>query len=105
MTVWRRAIPGAIATAVLGLGLTACGSSSSSSSSSSSDPVTSALQTQGVRTVVIPKQRNNLVIAVPPCSEAQTTGTGAKQPPPGSNEIIVPSGALTETLAIQPCAP
>src|ERR1700712_2342246 len=92
------------ATAVVVLGLAACGGSSSSSSSSSSGaPVSTALQTPGVRQVVIPRQRQDLTIIIPTCDEAQTVKTGSTKPPPGSNSIIVPKTAQTETVAVQPC--
>jgi hypothetical protein len=84
----------------LATGVYGCGSKSSSQQ----DPVSTALQTPGVRTIVVSKQRNDLRVVIPPCSEAQTVQPGAKQPPPGSNQLIVPSGALTQTVAVQPCA-
>jgi len=56
----------------------------------------------GVRTVVIPKQSDDLTIVVPPCglarSEQETTQT-----PPGSNQVVVSASALEQTVAIQPC--
>ena len=86
------------------VGLSACGGSSSSSSSSSSgDPVSTALQTPGVRQVVIPAQRSDLTIVIPTCDQAETVKTGDTKPPPGSNRIIVPKGTQTETIAVQPC--
>jgi hypothetical protein len=85
----------ALATGVLGCG---------SKSSSQQDAVSMALQTPGVRTIVVSKQRNDLKVVIPPCSEAQTVQPGATQPPPGSNQLVVPSGALTQTVAVQPCA-
>src|SRR4051794_13047490 len=94
----------AVAAGVLALGLTACGGSSSSSSSSSSgDPVSTALQTPGVRQVVIPQQRADLTIVIPTCDQAETVKTGSTKPPPGSNSIVVPKGTQTETVAVQPC--
>ena len=88
----------------LAIGLSACGGSSSSSSSSSSgDPVSTALQTPGVRQVVIPAQRADLTIIIPTCDQAETVQTGSTKPPPGSNRIIVPQGTQTETIAVQPC--
>src|SRR5947208_1578176 len=86
--------------AALATGLYACGSKSSYQQ----DAVSTALQTPGVRTIVLSKQRNDLRVVIPPCSEAQTMQPGAKQPPPGSNQLVVPSGALTQTIAVQPCA-
>jgi hypothetical protein len=88
---------------VLGVALSACGGSSSSSSSSSGDPVSTALSTPGVRQVVIPRQRNDLTIVVPTCDQAQTVKPGSTKPPAGSNRIIVPRSAETETVAVQPC--
>jgi len=88
----------------LAVALSACGGSSSSSSSSSSgDPVSTALQTPGVRQVVIPAQRADLTIIIPTCDQAETVKTGDTKPPPGSNRIIVPEGTQTETIAVQPC--
>jgi hypothetical protein len=77
--------------------VTGCGSSSSS------DAVSTALQMPGVRTVVVPKQHNNLTVMVPPCSVAAVSQRGASGPPPGSNTVVVPKGTLTQTVAIQPC--
>jgi hypothetical protein len=88
--------------ASLAFGVSACGGSSSSSKKKT-DPVTTAVMTPGVRTVVIPKQRNDISIVVPPCSEAQLSQE-LEEAPPGSNEIVVPENALTETVAIQPCS-
>jgi hypothetical protein len=88
----------------LAVALSACGGSSSSSSSSSSgDPVSTALQTPGVRQVVIPAQRADLTIVIPTCDQAESVKTGSTKPPPGSNRIIVPQGTETETIAVQPC--
>ena len=97
-------VRGALTMGALAVGLTACGGSSSSSSSSSSgDPVSTALQTPGVRQVVIPSQHANLTVVIPTCDQAQTLKPGATKPPPGSNTIVVPKGAQTETIAVQPC--
>src|SRR4051794_3942864 len=98
-----RAIVAAGGAAALALGLTACGGSSSSSSSSSSDPVANALSSPGVRVVLVPQQKNDLTIVVPPCSEAQTVQSGTKKLPPGSNQVIIPKGSLTEAIAVQAC--
>src|SRR5919202_2090597 len=107
MTGSRRGVPRAVAAAAgvaaLALGLTACGGSSSSSSSSSSDPVGNALSSPGVRVVLVPQQRNDLTIVVPPCSEAQTVQSGTTKAPPGSNEVVIPKGSLTEAIAVQAC--
>src|SRR5829696_8052701 len=97
----RRAMVGS-GLGLLALGLTACGSSSSSSSSSS-DPIGNALSTPGVRVVLVPAQRQDLTVVVPPCSEAQTVQSGTTKAPPGSNEVIIPKGALTEAVAVQAC--
>ncbi|MGI8660387.1 MAG: hypothetical protein ACR2LH_05045 [Thermoleophilaceae bacterium] len=55
-----------------------------------------------MRTVVIPKQSDDLTIVVPPCglarSEQETTQT-----PPGSNQVVVSASALEQTVAIAPC--
>src|SRR4051812_25833636 len=93
-----------VATSALALGLTACGGSSSSSSSSSSgDPVSTALMTPGVRQVVIPSQHADLTVVIPTCDQAQVLKPGSTKPPPGSNTVVVPKGAQTETIAVQPC--
>ena len=83
----------------LGLGLSACGKKKKMM-----DAVTTALMMPGIRVVVIPKQRNDLKIVVPPCSAAQVS-QGSTKIPPGSNEVIVPQGALTQSVAVQPCPP
>ena len=67
------------------------------------DPVATAMKTPGIRTVVIPKQRNDVSIIVPPCTAAAIEQTNANRRPPGSNEIVVPSGTLTQTVAVPPC--
>jgi hypothetical protein len=67
------------------------------------DPVATAMKTPGVRTVVIPKQHNDVTIVVTPCTAAQVQQSGAKRTPPGSNEIVVPKGTLTQTVAVPPC--
>lgn len=67
------------------------------------DPVATALQAPGVRTVIIPKQRNTeLTIAVPPCSAAQVDQESTEVPP-GSNQVVVPKDSLSESVAVQPC--
>jgi hypothetical protein len=65
--------------------------------------VSTALQTPGVRQVVIPAQRADLTIIIPTCDQAETVQTGDTKPPPGSNRIVVPKGTQTETIAVQPC--
>jgi hypothetical protein len=67
------------------------------------DPVATAMKTPGVRTVVIPKQRNAVTVVVTACSVAAVQQSGAKRKPPGSNEIVVPRGTLTQTVAVPPC--
>jgi hypothetical protein len=96
----RALVPVGLVAMATGLG--ACGGSKQQQQ----DPVSMAMQTPGVRMVVIPKQRQDLTVAIPPCSQAQATGTDASTAvPPGSNRIVVPKGAQTETVAVQPCTP
>lgn len=104
-TSWKRRIGLLVVVSGLAVGIAACGGSSSSSSSSSSsgDPVSTALQTPGVRQVVIPRQRQDLTIVIPTCDQAETLRTGSTKIPPGSNTIVVPRSAQTETIAVQPC--
>src|SRR4051794_41520813 len=93
-----------IGLAATALSVAACGSSSSQQAQQ--DPVTMAMQTPGIRMLVIPKQKHDLTVAIPPCSQAQaTTAQGSTAIPPGSNQIVVPSGALTQNVAVQPCSP
>jgi hypothetical protein len=103
----------AIVAGVAALGLSACGGSEKSASTMT-DPVTTALQTPGVRTVLIAKQKFDLEVIVPPCPRPgekaaadpkaeQDVQTGRATPPEGSNRIIVPRGTLTQTIAVQPC--
>ncbi len=82
-----------------GLGVSACGKKKKMM-----DAVTTALMMPGVRVAVVPKQRSDLKIVVPPCSAAKIS-QGSTEIPPGSNEIVVPQGALTQTVAVQPCPP
>jgi hypothetical protein len=82
-------------------GVTGCGGSKKSAAQPL-DPVATALQAPGTRTVVIPKQHIPLTIVVPPCSQAQLKQETTKTPP-GSNQIVVPKSALDQTVAIQPC--
>src|SRR6187549_1100544 len=82
--------------ALLAAGISACGGSSSSSSSSGgavADPVAQALMAPGVRTVVVPKQRGDLTIVVPPCNASQVDQESTDIPP-GSNQILVPKDTL-----------
>ena len=125
MAGFGRTVAGQTFAAIAALGLTlalgACGSSSSSGGSSSmpsADPVSTALQTPGVRTVLLAKQRNDLTIIVPPCPQQGSSPQASGQPsggvgstkssgsaPAGSSEIVVPKGALAQTVAVQPCPP
>jgi hypothetical protein len=109
------------ASVVLALVVSACGSSSSSSSSAPvapTDPVSTALQTPGIRTVLLAKQRGDLTIVVPPCPEQGKPAQAGAQPnggigdtsnsanaPAGSSRIVIPRGTLTQTVAVQPCPP
>ena len=86
---------------VLALGMSACGGSKSKKAQPL-DPVTTALQAPGTRTVVIPKQTNALTIVVPPCGSAELKQETTKTPP-GSNQIVVPESSLDQTVAVQPC--
>jgi hypothetical protein len=81
-----------------------CGSSSQSSGGGSSppDPVQMALAAPGVRTVLVPQQRGDLTIVVPPCASAKVVQESADIPP-GSNQVVVPKASLAQTVAVQPC--
>jgi hypothetical protein len=85
---------------VLALAVGGCGSKKKTAAE---DPVATAMKTPGVRTVVIPKQRNAVTVVVTSCSVAAVQQSGAKRKPPGSNEIVVPRGTLTQTVAVPPC--
>ena len=61
-----------------------------------------ALTAPGVRTVVIPQQREELTIAVPPCGSAQVSQE-TTEAPPGSSQIVIPKGSLAQSVAVQPC--
>src|SRR5256885_14090004 len=90
----------------IGLAATVAACGSSSSQQAQQDPVSMAMQTPGIRMLVIPKQRHDLTVAIPPCSQAQAAASqSSPQIPPGSNQIVVPQGALTQTVAVQPCQP
>src|SRR5829696_1778145 len=100
----RRAIAFGLA-ASLAMAVSACGGSKSSGGMSGgavADPVAQALQAPGVRTVVVPKQRGDLTIVVPPCNATQVDQESTDIPP-GSNQILVPKDTLAQTIAIQPC--
>ncbi len=95
---------GILATALLGalaIVASSCGGSKMSAAKPA-DPVTTALQAPGTRTVVIPKQHTSMTIVVPPCSNAELQQDTTKTPP-GSNQIVVPTSSLDQTVAIQPC--
>src|SRR3954454_11090943 len=95
---WTTRAVATISIAAAAAGLAACGSKQQQQQ----DPVSMAMQTPGLRMVVIPKQRRDLTVAIPPCSQAQTAAAqGSAQIPPGSNQIVVPKGALTESA---PCS-
>lgn len=83
---------------VLALGAGGCGGKKKKK-----DPVKTAVETPGVRTVTIPKQRNDVTIVVTPCTAAQVQQEGSSRIPPGSNEIVLPKGSLTQTVAVPPC--
>lgn len=67
------------------------------------DPVATALMEPGVRTLVIPKQSDDVTIVVTPCTAAAVEQSSTRRKPPGSNEIIVPKGTLSQTVAVPPC--
>ena len=99
-----RRIAASLFAVLLTVGLSACGGSSSSSSGGGAvaDPVAQALMAPGVRTVVVPKQRGDLTIVVPPCNATQVDQESTDIPP-GSNQILVPKDTLAQTIAVQPC--
>jgi hypothetical protein len=84
---------------VLALAIGGCGGKKKKAE----DPVATAMMAPGVRTVVIPKQRNEVTVVVPPCTVAAVQQSGAERKPPGSNEIVVPRGTLTQTVAVPAC--
>jgi hypothetical protein len=99
-----RSVHRVMTVALLGLvavGVSSCGGSKSKTAKPL-DPVTTALQAPGTRTVVIPKQSNALTIIVPPCGSAELKQETTKAPP-GSNQITVPKSSLDQTVAVQPC--
>ncbi len=57
----------------------------------------------GVRTLVIPRQRNDVTIVVTPCTAAAAQQGSVKRKPAGSNEIVVPRSTLRQTVAVPPC--
>lgn len=84
------------------VGVSACGGGSKSSQMKPPDPVTMALQAPGVRTVIVPRQSDDLTIVVPPCTEAEIKQE-TTEIPPGSNQVVVPESSLDQTVAVQPC--
>jgi len=84
------------------LSLSACGGGSKGQMQPPPDPTAMALQAPGVRTVVVPRQSNDLTVIVPPCSAAEID-QDTTDAPPGSNQVVVPRGALDQTVAVQPC--
>ncbi len=92
----------AAACGLVTLGLSACGGGSSSEQQPPPDPTAMALMAPGVRTVVVPKQGENLRVIIPPCSAAEID-QDTTDAPPGSNEVVVPKSALDQTVAVQPC--
>src|SRR3954469_22977046 len=98
-----RARRGIVIGVVAALGVTGCGGKKKQQQQ---DPVSMAMQTPGIRMLVIPKQSHDLTVAIPPYSQAQAAVEQAPaQIPPGSNQIVVPKGALTQSVAVQPCQP
>jgi len=92
----------AVAVCLVGvIGVTGCGSPAKKKAKPV-DPVTMALMAPGVRTVLIPDQSAALTIVVPPCGLAKNTQNTTRTPP-GSNQIVVPTSALDQTVAINPC--
>ena len=79
-----------------------CGGGSSTTAPPPPDPVQMVLSAPGVRTVVIPEQKSDLTVAVPPCSEADVDPESTKVPR-GSNRIVVPKSTQEQTIAIPPC--
>ncbi len=86
---------------VAALGVSGCGGAKKKKAMPA-DPVTMALTAPGVRTVVIPKQSSALTIVVPPCGLAKVQQDTTRTPP-GSNQVVVPTSALDQTVAIQAC--
>jgi hypothetical protein len=79
-----------------------CGGGSSTTAPKPPDPVQMVLQAPGVRTVVIPEQRADLTVAVPPCSAADIDPETTRVPE-GSNRVVVPKSTQEQTIAIPPC--
>ena len=99
--VVSRGVLGAASAALL-LAVAGCGGGSSTTAPKPPDPVQMVLQAPGVRTVVIPEQKSDITIAVPPCSEADIDPETTKVPR-GSNRIVVPKSTQEQTIAIPPC--
>lgn len=66
------------------------------------DPVALAVQAPGVRIAVIPTQREDLTIVVPPCADARIAQSDTTTPA-GSNQVVIPKGSRSQTVAVQPC--
>ncbi|MDQ3849676.1 MAG: hypothetical protein M3296_03560 [Actinomycetota bacterium] len=88
---------------LVGVALLAMGTGGCAKKKKKKDPVATALKTPGIRVVTIPKQRSDLTIYVPPCSQAQVQNPKSRRPPSGSNQIVVPRGSLTQSVAVPPC--
>jgi hypothetical protein len=93
----RMCLGGAVVVAV-----GACGGGSSTQAPKPPDPVEMVLGAPGVRTVVIPRQRSDLTVVVPPCSAADIDPKTTRAPK-GSNKIVVPRSTQQQTVAIPPC--
>jgi hypothetical protein len=87
---------------VLIVALGACGGGSSTTAPKPPDPVQMVLGAPGVRTVVIPEQRSDVTIAVPPCSAADIDPETTRAPK-DSNRIVVPKSKQEQTVAVPPC--
>jgi len=85
---------------LLALGASGCGGKKKKKEE---DPVATAIMEPGVRTLVIPRQRNDVTIVVTPCTAAAAQQGSVKRKPPGSNEIVVPRSTLRQTVAVPPC--
>jgi hypothetical protein len=97
-----RAVLGSAVSVGLVAAASGCGGGSSTTAPKPPDPVQMVLQAPGVRTVVVPEQKADLTVAVPPCSEADIDPETTKVPG-GSNRIVVPKSTQEQTIAIPPC--
>jgi hypothetical protein len=100
--VVSRGVLRAAATVGLAAAAIGCGGGSSTTAPKPPDPVEMVLKAPGVRTVVIPEQKNALTVAVPPCTAADIDPETTR-PPEGSNRIVVPKSTQEQTVAIPPC--